>query len=397
MDDRYDLSTSTRLRRITATTAITDRLAWVATCTALLLGALACDAPTRPAIDRRALVSAHSRAGARSAMEWTTELGTFTLLPTPDSSIYAYVHGISPNGDSTMGVTWTQIGHPPYTDMAYEVGFNSANLSYVYRAGFPTWGKAINDAGDVVGVYFDSAVVGNPQHAFLFHEGAYSEIVFPGSMTTGANGINNSGTVVGGYTMPDGAHHGFTYADGAFTSFDLPDSFGACNSSAVAINSHGTIVGFYRVSQLPLLCGSARDQGYIRDSDGTFTAFDATAHATLTRAFGINDQGDIVGRYHTMDGKDHGFLRRGNGEPTITVDFPTGAPVTQLNGIDRSGRIIVGNVFAAGPNSGRPFKLTLCDSGDHNQQQQGRNRVGTHGGPDEQCGNQDQAATRSRD
>jgi len=41
----------------------------------------------------------------------------------------------------------------------------------------------------------------------------------------------------------------------------------------------------------------------------------------LTRAFGINDSGQIVGIY-TAGGTSHGFLRMSDGRSYGTIDFP---------------------------------------------------------------------------
>src|SRR5207302_7837812 len=56
--------------------------------------------------------------------------------------------------------------------------------------------EGINDAGQVVGVYFDSAA---RQHGFLFSEGSYTTIDLPGSSASYAYGLNNSGQIVGMY------------------------------------------------------------------------------------------------------------------------------------------------------------------------------------------------------
>lgn len=68
-----------------------------------------------------------------------------------------------------------------------------------------------------------------------------------------AEGINNSGVIVGLYLEANGAEHGFVKSGGSFTTIDFPKS-------------------------------------------------------TLTDVFSINAQGQIVGRYTDTAGVTHGFL-----------------------------------------------------------------------------------------
>ena len=360
MDDQCESRALPHLSRLAViTTTNKCRLSLVATSTALLLGALACDTPTRPAINRKAMLSAPARSVAGPGSEWTTDIGTFTWTPQPsDTNFFAVLHGISPSGDSTIGTTCDQgciYGGRPY---GYWFGYRTEDLARVYRAfAFPTSARGINDSGDVVGWYIDSATVGQLFHGYLFHAGAYQRIEFPGSTETRAWGINNAGTIVGFYVMA-GVIHQYTYANGMYTSFDLPDAYDACNTRARAINSTGVIVGAFQTRRPHSLCGGPW-HGYIRDADGsTFTPFDVTG-ATSTDANGINDRGDIVGQYVTNDGKSHGYLLPGNGEPLITIDFPHQTEETNAFGVDSSGKVVVGS-FGDFAKFIRPYRVRLC-------------------------------------
>lgn len=286
------------------------------------------------------------------------------------------LHSISPSGDSTVGTTCNQGCIYSLTDIRYWYGYSPEDLTRRYRAfGFPTSGRGINDAGDVVGFYIDTATAGTPFHGYLFHAGAYQHIEFPGSTQTRAYGLNNAGTIVGFYIMPGGDKHLYIYAQGTYTSFDLPDSFGACNARASAINASGVIVGVFQTPRLLLPCGGPF-HGFIRAADGSnFTSFDASAEATSTQAHGINDRGDIVGEYTTMDGKTHGYLLPGNGEPLITIDVPHQGRAPGENedtftfGVDSSGKIVVGD-FGDFNRAIHPFRVRLC-RGECGSQHQG--------------------------
>lgn len=93
-----------------------------------------------------------------------------------------------------------------------------------------------------------------------------------------------------------------------FTQIDFPD---ASLTVAYDINEDGNIVGFYR--------NSTGFHGYLL-SEGNFTTIDFPG-ASQTRAFGINSNGNIVGLYRNASGF-HGFLLAGGG--FTSLDFPGG-------------------------------------------------------------------------
>jgi len=93
----------------------------------------------------------------------------------------------------------------------------------------------INQAGDVVGVYYDAAV----PHGFLLSGGVFTAIDYPGASSTAAQGINDVGQIVGQYTGAiDG---GFIYEQTqTYTNIYHP---GSTQTYATAINNAGTTVG----------------------------------------------------------------------------------------------------------------------------------------------------------
>src|SRR5690242_2417477 len=79
--------------------------------------------------------------------------------------------------------------------------------------------------------------------ANVFGQGTFTAIDFPGSASTIPWAINNSGDIVGIYTLADKSTHGFLRTgDGVFTSIDFP---GASNTNLYGINSAGDISGYY--------------------------------------------------------------------------------------------------------------------------------------------------------
>jgi probable HAF family extracellular repeat protein len=79
--------------------------------------------------------------------------------------------------------------------------------SFDYPDGINTIARAINNKGDIVGVY--TSVDDGQTHAFLRRRGSFTPIDIPDATTTSALGINAKAEIVGAYTNVDGGTHGF--------------------------------------------------------------------------------------------------------------------------------------------------------------------------------------------
>jgi len=123
-----------------------------------------------------------------------------------------------------------------------------------------------------------------------------------------------------------GPYHGFLRASDSsgFTTLDVP---GAYVTYARGINDAGQIVGRFEVWS---------GHGFRRDTDNSFTTIDAPG-AAWTEAFGINATGQIVGWFQDANGL-HGFLRTADGGFT-GLDAP-GAIETEAFGINTAGQIV---------------------------------------------------------
>jgi probable HAF family extracellular repeat protein len=88
-------------------------------------------------------------------------------------------------------------------------------------------------------------------HGFLYTGGSFTTIDAPGArFGTSAFDINDAGQIVGRFYDSTGSH-GFLYTGGSFTTIDLP---GATGTGAIGINDAGQIVGFFlRRHALPRL------------------------------------------------------------------------------------------------------------------------------------------------
>jgi probable HAF family extracellular repeat protein len=117
-----------------------------------------------------------------------------------------------------------------------------------------------------------------------------------------------------------------------YTTVDVP---GAANTVVFGVNNLDQIVG-----------GSSPGHGFL-DSGGTFTTIDPPGSTSIDypanglvsispAAVGINDAGQIVGRYD-IPGSTHGFLYSGG--TYTTIDDPNGVGGV-ANGINNSGQIV---------------------------------------------------------
>jgi probable HAF family extracellular repeat protein len=174
---------------------------------------------------------------------------------------------------------------------------------------------------------------------FLYSNGSYTTLSVPGASGDElalAFGINNSGEIVGRYTIGLNSY-GFLYSNGNYTT--LSDPLAPNDTQAQSINNLGEIVGSYEIggevygfiynngtyTTLPSIINYPRginDLGQIVDynrqglsvlySGGSYTNIsDPLATPpwpfSSTIATGINDAGQIVGYYNNETGT-FGFL-----------------------------------------------------------------------------------------
>ena len=148
-----------------------------------------------------------------------------------------------------------------------------------------------------------------------------------GSSATFAQGINNSGQIVGNFNDAQNVSHGFLRSSaGTYTTFDYP---GATGTYAADINSAGQIIGTYTDSAF-------NTHSYLL-SGGTFSPL-IYPGSVQTLAYGINTAGQVVGGYVDSGQNRHGFLL--NGGVYSTVDVPGAADNVGAFGINAAGHIV---------------------------------------------------------
>lgn len=142
-----------------------------------------------------------------------------------------------------------------------------------------------------------------------------------------AFGINNAGEVVGQYQTADfGVSHAFLYSNGAMTDLG---TLGGASSAALAINNSGVIVG--------ASSGNANVRAFVYKSDVGMVNITPSGYGAV--ALGVSDSGLVVGSYWNGNSATWGFMYQNgafassptlnlNGAPGVTI--PTAANASGL-------------------------------------------------------------------
>ena len=173
----------------------------------------------------------------------------------------------------------------------------------------------LNDSGVVVGEYSVQTGTGPSissfQYGFVDNQGVFTTLAPNpdsicggyGPMCNAAWGVNNAGDVVGTYFTDDGAAHGFLYTNGNYSTFTELNVPGAGSTQAFGISNNGLVVG--------QAIESSGDLGFTYDIStnqyDTFTLPGLPSGATFV-PFGINNAGEVVGTYSSPSGEFSVFL-----------------------------------------------------------------------------------------
>ena len=186
-----------------------------------------------------------------------------------------------------------------------------------------SFANGINNSGQVVGW---STVPGNYQHAFLYKNRMMMSLSIGGILPS-ATGINDSEQVIGA-TDSIGRGQAFVYSNGGLTL--LPAFTSGGYSAAYGINKSGDVVGVAKNSS------TAHAVLY---TGGRTTPKNLNIWKGLSSvAYGINDSGQVVGAAALPKlGPIHAFLySNGNMEDLSTLGGPTSAAY----GINNSGQVV---------------------------------------------------------
>jgi hypothetical protein len=152
----------------------------------------------------------------------------------------------------------------------------------------PAIATGINELGDIVGPFNGNG----SDFGFLLHQGKLTIISFPGAQGgTFPNSIDNQGVVVGTYHLTeDDADHGFMWKNGVFTNIVFP---GSGSTTPNKINDNGDIVGTYVDS-------SIISHGFSFDKN-RFSTIDPPG-SLGTEIFALNNFDNVLGVFSTSSG-----------------------------------------------------------------------------------------------
>lgn len=180
------------------------------------------------------------------------------------------------------------------------------SLSHAYNGTwygqYSTFAKAINDAGQIVGSFYNDSGTYGFVHSGNDYSTGYTTINDPSATgSTVATGIDNIGEVVGYYSDALGTH-GFIHRGGDYSAGYTTIDYGS-NTTLIAINNVGQILG-------------QSDTGYFLDTNGVFTA----VNGLPGQPTGLNDVGQIVGSYGAGYGGTHAFVATPAGQVYLPPD-----------------------------------------------------------------------------
>ena len=204
-----------------------------------------------------------------------------------------------------------------------------------------TWPASINSAGEITGNYYDA---NNNAHGFLRNpDGVITVLDGPGALETYAVGINETGTITGGFQVnSDGSGHAFLRSpDGQYTLFDVPPEVGT-HTVPSGINAAGAVTGSFTDRNFNY-------GGFVRTADGTFSYFYAPNGGQIaTPGLSIDSGGDVTGWYWDRNGT-YGFVRTADGTfSALNAPRNIACVPTSINPAgDITGSCFVNQIFGA--------------------------------------------------
>jgi probable HAF family extracellular repeat protein len=271
-----------------------------------------------------------------------------------DLGLFSEADGINDSGQvvgqAAIGPSWkafrTAANQPinPATD----------NLGTLGGAGGEALG--INAGGQVVG-FADISSGAAAFHAFFYDgSGPMTDLgTFGGTYSEGC-AINDSGRIVGEADGSDGRQHAFSHAGGGplnLATDDLGTLGQNGNCSANGINDSGQVVGVASAPNGDHAFRTAANQPINPATDDL-----GTLGGTWSCAYGINDSGQVVGDAFTSSGAAHAFLYNGGGpmqDLNNLIASASGWTLTVAVGINESGQI----ACTGTDSSGRDHALLL--------------------------------------
>lgn len=228
-----------------------------------------------------AVVWRQNESGTFSTVLWSG--GAQKVLETPSGYSNSFAYAVNDSGTAVGWANTTQNPVDSFSVMHAIMLMDRDSKDLGTLGGKWSRAYAINNSNAVVGV---SELANKESRAFLYFDGKMSELApLPGGDSSIAFGLNDSGVIVGGSSVPHEASirmviHAVLWRDGS--PVDLGALRNNGSSLAYAVNSHDEVVG--KAESAEGATAFLYSAGQMRD-----------LHIEGGRAFGINDHRQIVG------------------------------------------------------------------------------------------------------
>lgn len=224
--------------------------------------------------------------------------------------------GINSNGDA--------VGYYLVAGPAHGFLYAASSDTYItidYPNASDTYLEGINDSGQIVG--WASGGIG---FRYDVASQSFSLVNFPGSIATYPRGINNPGEVVGWYDAAEGSFYGFELGKSTYAGINPP---AAARSMANGISQSGLIVGV--VPRSAHTINFFAQQGRYKKS--------AVPGVPVPTVEGINPQGTALVGYSYSDGSASSSAFVWQNGTVQLLTYP-GSSATAAYGVNSSGVVV---------------------------------------------------------
>jgi probable HAF family extracellular repeat protein len=240
-----------------------------------------------------------------------------------DSLGITSIYGINSSGTFTGSLQTASMSEPHaflYHDGTVQ-DLGTVDAQYAY-------GRVVNASGQMAGEWINGPYGGG----FLYSGGTITQLgTLGGGPQTFVNGMNDAGVIVGSSLPLEGTYHAYVYSAGAMTDLGTPYEY---ESSANGINNSGDIVGSIAGWAVEAPEHAFLYSGGVMHDLGTFGGLTSLAN-------GINDSGLIVGSVGTDTGR-WGFLYNGSTawDLNMLVSGAYGWTIQNASAINANGQIL---------------------------------------------------------
>jgi VCBS repeat-containing protein len=247
-------------------------------------------------------------------------------------------------GAGAASVVTTESPAPPPPPQPSIIGFGITFITVPNTSftGVSSSANDINNSGEIVGNYSlpkDSGINNDTSYGFTYNNGVFSTVVVPGAVDTAVNSVNSQGDVAGTF-LPSGASDlpgafdrlGFVVHNGVTTTIPIASAF-----SVAGINDGGQVA----VTSFQ----SGADVAYIyNENTGNLAPVSISDASNGVLLSDINNSGLAVGQYFTsfVTGgaiTDHGFIYNTNNGNLTEYDAP-GSIDTRIFAINDKGDFV---------------------------------------------------------